>query len=158
MGNCWHLAAAMKRYINYSDNNMHTYIHTSMYIHHTCMYMCMDMCTHVHVYMHHFLYTHTCCVYPVHIWLIDTCTQLTCTYVPLQVFKFLVCVLNGLIPAELWGSSENKMCFFNHILYTVIVHTPGGGSPLVMNSINLCHQHSISISLSDRYLIFHHVP
>ena len=111
------------------------------------MHMCMDTCTHIHVRIYPSLHTHTCAR--------SVCTcWFDWLYVPPQVFKFLVCVLSGLVPAELWGSPENRTCFFNHILQVWCTHTLWGVYSL-MNGINLSVGVSIStIKLTDRYLIF----
>jgi len=97
-------------------------------VHHTRTSMHIHTCTHVHVcmsYLHarmhaHIMHMHTHLDVPsvhllLHRYTTDMCIYMY-VHVPPQVFKFLVCVLSGLVPAELWGSPENRTCFFNHIL------------------------------------------
>jgi len=37
-------------------------------------------------------------------------------YLSLQVHKFLASILSHVVPAEMWGSAENRDTFFTHIL------------------------------------------
>ena len=64
--------------------------------------------------------------------------------ISLQVYAYLQSILNNVVPDELWGCVNNKLIFFQHILFFLLALTPSFPPSLLPASLPpSCHPSSL---------------